>query len=406
MQELCYKYGSTIVYFEPYLKYTVNNINQSDMNRITKTNASKQVITQISKHRNDYFFVGRTEMHNARLFIASRELWDAQNYIVKKIYELCCPMNTPYYAEREMLLTYVKGKQPARKIGFDVIRSIMAKMLWFDPNVEKQVYNFMELFNIKSIDDFQRKAIHAVFNEKVSIVSGGPGRGKSSCVLKCILYAIDCIYSVPTYDPQFETYHLGETRIITKETSTDIIQEMLPYAGNETEQDIMFVHVVSFTGKAVSRIKEVLTPPDMYNSFEPMTIHRLIMKCKKFKWLRQMPTTIIVDEVSMVSDILFYKLIRTFSNIEKIVLLGDVDQLPPIQPGNLLKEFIQSRCLPVTRLVKNYRQGTGSGLPNIADKIIGRESRGAGKSRIFGGWDHALNIPTKKNHTHKSRSTN
>jgi len=128
-----------------------------------------------------------------------------------------------------------------------------------------------------------------------------------------------------------------------------------------------------------------------------MTIHRLMMRCKKYKWLKKMPTTIIVDEVSMVSDILFYRLLQTFSNIEKIVMLGDVDQLPPIQPGNLLKEFIESRCIPVTRLVKNYRQGAGSGLPNIADKIIGRASKGSGKSRIFGGWDHALNIPTKKN---------
>jgi ATP-dependent exoDNAse (exonuclease V) alpha subunit len=47
-------------------------------------------------------------------------------------------------------------------------------------------------------------------------------------------------------------------------------------------------------------------------------------------------------------------------------------------------------------LIKNYRQGAGSGLPNIADKVIGRESKGSGLSRIYGGWDHALNVPTQK----------
>lgn len=395
MDELCYKYGSTIVYFDPYLKFTTENINESEFNTITRTRVSKDQIVKISKNRDDYFFIGRTELHNHKLFIASRELWDAQDYIVQRLYELCYPMDTPYYAERELMLGYVKGKQPVRQAGFNVITNLLSKMLWFNHQVEPYVQQFMDEFNIKSMDDIQKKAIHAAFNENVSIVSGGPGRGKSSCVLKGILNIMDEMYEIGKYDSLSDQYHIENT-VAGKEASTERLTQLAEFAENDDGKPLRFVHVVSFTGKAVSRIKEVLYPSEKFTTFEPMTIHRLLMRCKKFKWLRKVPAVIIVDEVSMVSDNLFYKLIRNFSDIKKIIFLGDVDQLPPIQPGDLLSELILSRCIPVTRLVKNYRQGAGSGLPKIADKIIGRESKGKGLSRIHGGWDHALNIPTKK----------
>ena len=47
MQDLCYKYGSTIVYLEPYLKYTIDNINQSEFNVTTHTTVTRNQITKI-----------------------------------------------------------------------------------------------------------------------------------------------------------------------------------------------------------------------------------------------------------------------------------------------------------------------------------------------------------------------
>lgn len=396
MQELCYKFGSTIVYFEPYLKHTTQNINSSEMNIKSKIVISKPRLVTISKERNDYFFIGRTELHNTKLFIASKEMWDAQNYIVERMYQLSGDMVTPYYAERELLLGYIKGKQPIRKMGLDVIKHVVSKMLWFNPATERIIEHFMKDNHMRKIDDVQRKAIHTSLNEKVSIVSGGPGRGKSSCVLKGILYTINSLYTVPTFDTLFDAWNIGGESA-NKELKKEKVLEMIGNSYISTGKKVVFVHVVSFTGKAVSRVKEILVPDEMYHMFDPMTIHRLLGKCSTYSWLRDVSTIIIVDEVSMVSDILFFKLLRAFNNIKKIVLLGDVDQLPPIQPGNTLKQLIESRCLPVTRLIKNYRQGPGSGLPDIADKIIGRQSKGNGMSRVYGGWDHALNIPTKKN---------
>jgi AAA domain/UvrD-like helicase C-terminal domain/ATP-dependent RecD-like DNA helicase SH3 domain len=394
MEELCYKYGSTIIYTDPYITFTTDQINASEFNITTKTRVAQKQIFEISKKRNDYFFIGRTELHNHKLFIASRKLWDAQNFIINKLRDLAGQMNTPYYAERELLIAYVKGKQPIRQIGFDVIHSLISKKLWYNQAVNKCIDIFMDQFNIKSMDDIQKKAIHTAFNESISIVSGGPGRGKSSCVLKSILYIMNELYNIGTYDAANDMYHI-DSKSLDKD-SRDVKIEDCDVAG----RPIRTVHVVSFTGKAVSKIKEVLYPQSSFNIFEPMTIHRLLMRCKKFKWLRKAPAVIVIDEVSMVSDNLFYKLLKNFKNIKKIIFLGDVDQLPPIQEGDLLSELILSRCFPVTRLVKNYRQGAGSGLPTIADRIIGRESKRQNLSRIHGGWDHAFNIPTKKQKDH------
>ena len=396
MKELCYKYGSTIVYFEPYIKYTIENINESEFNVITRTIVSRNQIVDISKERKKYFFIGRTEMHNLKLFIASKELWDAQQYIIDTVHKLTYPMNTPYYAERELLINYVKGKDPIRKLGFDVVKNILSKQLWFNHEIDHHVEEFMELLDIEYIDDIQRKAIHSSINERVNIVSGGPGRGKSACVLKGTLHVLNRIYNIPHFSSNEDVYHFGYGEIAGKATDYTGVENILDTLKELQSKPVTAVHILSFTGKAVSRIKEVMFPEDLFGLFEPMTIHRLLARLGKFRWLTKLPTILVIDEVSMVSDILLHTLIKRFSSISKIIVLGDIDQLPPIQPGNLLKEFVESRCLPVTRLVKNYRQGAGSGLPDVADKIIGRERKGQGKSRIYGGWDHALNVPTQK----------
>lgn len=404
MNELCHRHGGTIVYFEQYVRETIDFINQSDMNKITKCVIKSNRIREMSFDRDDYFFIGRTEMHNLKKFIASKEIWDAQETIINKLHSLVYPMNTPYYAERELLLNNVKSKYPINLAGFDVIKSILSRKLWFNSTVEEYVQHFMNTHNIINIDDIQRKSIHTSFNENVSIVSGGPGRGKSSCVLKCILFSLVQMYSIPKYNKIEENYSIDSIEVLgTKDTDTDTILDSIAHITHtkqNNEQDVMFVHVLSFTGKAVSCIKNLLKPPIIYNTFEPMTIHRLLIRCSQFKWLKHVPTTIIVDETSMISDMLFFTLLKCFTNIKKIVLLGDFDQLPPIQPGDLLYQLIQSRCFPVTRLIKNYRQGVGSGLPDIADKIIGRQITGENSTRINGGWDHALNIPVLKNKSH------
>jgi hypothetical protein len=400
IDQLCHSKGSTLVYQNYFIKNATQNINQSEMNKLKRITVSPTAIKKISEDRDDYFFVGRTDMHNMKLFISSKELWKAQNFIIQTVYNLLQPMNTPFYQERELIINCVKGKFN-NTISFDLISNIISSKLWFKYETEKHIQRFMRYAGMKAIDNIQRKSIHASINEPVSIVSGGPGRGKSSCVLRGILYVIDQLYSVCYKSLILDEYILYGLRdrdvTLTSKSDSDYAKDVVRAFHDMQLPSPVCVHVLSFTGKAVSRIKELLHPKNLYVKFEPMTIHRLFARCSQFKWLREFPTILIIDEVSMVSDMLFYKLIKRFKNIKKIILLGDFDQLPPIQPGDLLQELIASRCVPVTRLVKNYRQGAGSELPDIADKIIGRETKGSESSRIYGGWDHALNIPTQKN---------
>ena len=385
LNELCYKQGSTMFYFDPFIKEAVSKINFTEMNTRARSKINAETLRGMVLHRDDYFFIGRTDMHNARLFVSLRKMWDAQNYIVEKLYSLVSPMNTPFYTERELLVNLAACKYPVTMMGYDVLRNKVSPKIWYNRDVDEIVEDFQIFHEIPSIDDIQRKAIHTSFNERVSIVSGGPGRGKSSCVLKAILYTLDRMVQIPPIDPSTLDYVFAdEVKALSKAQQHD-------YLSGYT-----FVHVVSFTGKAVSRIKELLIPSQTYFHFQPMTIHRLLSRCKKSPFITRAKAVIIVDEVSMVSDMLFYQLLRCFKNIQRVILLGDYDQLPPIQPGDLLKELIESRCLPVTRLIVNYRQGEGSELPNLADKIIGRENKGAKITRLYGGWDHLLNVSVPK----------
>lgn len=105
----------------------------------------------------------------------------------------------------------------------------------------------------------------------------------------------------------------------------------------------------SFTGKAVARIKEVVGP--RINSY---TIHRLIEMAKK-KDFESRVEHLIIDEASMVTTLLFYNLFTVYTNIKKVTLIGDVNQLRPIEWGSLFSEVLSSYCVPVYRLTTNYR---------------------------------------------------
>ena len=104
--------------------------------------------------------------------------------------------------------------------------------------------------------------------------------------------------------------------------------------------------LLSFTGKAVSRIKEVV--PDE----NPMTIHRFIGNDVEL----EKGALFIIDEVSMVTTELFYKLLRKIGNVNvRFTFIGDNNQLPPITWGAFLDEIIKIKEIPRVFLTKNFR---------------------------------------------------
>lgn len=157
--------------------------------------------------------------------------------------------------------------------------------------------------------DEQKDAIKNAFDYTISVISGGPGRGKS--------------------------------------TITDAIIQIWKKNLNDN------VVLLAPTGKAAKRMMEITKLP-------AKTIHNALITglTKHFSEYRQNDYLIILDECSMVGIQLFDRLIKTLNEScsrYHFVLIGDIDQLASIEPGNLLCDIIQSECVPATKLVKGFR---------------------------------------------------
>jgi len=135
---------------------------------------------------------------------------------------------------------------------------------------------------------------------------------------------------------------------------TTIIKEIVT---NLERNDISY-KVVSFTGKAVARVREVIGKKD------PMTMHMMIASSKTFKFKH-----LIIDEASMVTTPLFYEFISKFDQDYRITLVGDVNQLTPIGWGALFSSLVNSETIPTYKLTKCHRTKENGILAN-ATRII------------------------------------
>ena len=82
---------------------------------------------------------------------------------------------------------------------------------------------------------------------------------------------------------------------------------------------------------------------------------------------------VIVDEMSMVDIYLFHSLLKAIPVTTRLVLVGDVDQLPSVGPGNVLRDVIDSDCFSVVKLTKIFRQAAKSDIVMNAHRILAGE---------------------------------
>ena len=177
--------------------------------------------------------------------------------------------------------------------------------------------------------DKQKEAIEQFFRNRFSIITGGPGTGKST-VLKAILEVQHSIYP-----------------------KTDVL-------------------LLAPTGKAARRMAEA-------TGHEAFTIHSglHIGEDTNIDSIEKvLSDVVIVDEVSMCDMRLFAMLMAAIDPQKtKLLLVGDSDQLPSVGAGNVLNELITCGKVPVTRLNLVYRQGSGSIIPVNAEKINSGDSK-------------------------------
>ncbi|WP_020008511.1 SF1B family DNA helicase RecD2 [Salinicoccus albus] len=180
----------------------------------------------------------------------------------------------------------------------------------------------------------QKEGIIRALTQKISIITGGPGTGKTT-IVKGIINAYHRIHKLKDY---------GE------------------YSADEYP-----VKLIAPTGRASKRLSETA-------GISASTIHRLIgwgMETGKDELIDADldAELIIIDEMSMVDTWLFYQFMRNVKPYTILVFVGDRDQLPSVGPGTVFKDLITSDVIPVTELDTIYRQGEGSSIIRLAHEI-------------------------------------
>ncbi|MBT1278930.1 ATP-dependent RecD-like DNA helicase [Thermoanaerobacter sp. CM-CNRG TB177] len=188
----------------------------------------------------------------------------------------------------------------------------------------------------------QKEAIKKAVENNISIITGGPGTGKTT-IVSALLYIFQ-------------------------------------------KQDKL-VALASPTGKAAKRLEEV-------TGYPAKTIHRLLEARfdKEFRSVRFFRNelnpldedVVIVDEFSMVDNELAASLLKALREDAKLIIIGDMDQLPSVGAGNVLRDLIESGVIPVTKLDVIFRQEETSGII-INSKLIkeGKMVRFNNKDFIF-----------------------
>lgn len=132
-----------------------------------------------------------------------------------------------------------------------------------------------------------------------------------------------------------------------------------------------YIELCAPTGRAAKKMSEAA-------KFEAKTIHRMLGinfvgdDIQKFECNEDNPIKadyIVVDEASMIDIFLMYNLLKATAVDTKLILVGDVDQLPSVGAGNILKDFIASKKIKVVRLEKIFRQSRQSSIIINAHKI-------------------------------------
>lgn len=189
-------------------------------------------------------------------------------------------------------------------------------------NVDSEIKHFEEVNKITFHPD-QKKAIINAVNSGVSIITGGPGTGKTT-IVKCII----------------ELLEAQRKKIL----------------------------LTAPTGRAAKKLSEA-------TERDARTIHRALQvdfRSKRFIFNEQNPlpyNVIIVDEVSMVDVPLMCNLLKAVARDTKLIFVGDKDQLPSVGAGNVLEDMLTSGVISVAELTQIYRQSEKSLIISNAHKI-------------------------------------
>lgn len=192
-------------------------------------------------------------------------------------------------------------------------------------DVEFEIKSFERKNNIKFAAS-QREAIVGAFENGIEIITGGPGTGKTT-IIKAII----------------EIYENNGMKVLLGAPTGRAAKRMTESTGREA--------------KTIHRLLEMGVSEDENSYFgkgegEPLEAD-----------------VVIIDEASMIDIMLMHSLLKAIKLGTRLIIVGDVDQLPSVGAGNVLKDLIESNFIKVVRLKDIFRQGEASLIVTNAHKI-------------------------------------
>lgn len=206
-----------------------------------------------------------------------------------------------------------------------MLRELNVKYDFSETAVEQRIRKIEQLSELE-LDEMQRTAVKEAVRSGLLVITGGPGTGKTTTINTIIQYF---------------------------------------------ESEGMDIALAAPTGRATKRMSET-------TGYEAKTIHRLLElsggmdEHAGFERNEQNPLetdVIIIDEMSMVDITLMHNLLKAVVAGTRLILVGDVNQLPSVGPGCVLKDIIDSHACNVVRLNRIFRQASESDIIVNAHKI-------------------------------------
>ncbi len=190
-----------------------------------------------------------------------------------------------------------------------------------------RVFDLLKQKRNMHLTDRQREAVQMAYSQKVSILTGGPGTGKSTSIRALLMVLrnrkIDFALAAPTGRA---AKRLSEAAGVQGEAQAKTLHRLLEYAPHD-------------------------------NSYQRNEDNPLPYQF------------VIVDEFSMVDILLFYHLLKALPRESHLLLVGDADQLPSVGPGNVLRDLLRSEVIPTVRLTELFRQAQQSKIIVNAHRI-------------------------------------
>ena len=204
------------------------------------------------------------------------------------------------------------------------VKELIEKIINKKSTEKKLQFTDKKISNQIELSDEQLNAINGVINSKISIITGGPGSGKSTAVI-------------------------GIVKALEKFKKK--------------------IKICTPTGRAKKRLLQM---PEL-NYQDASTIHMYLELLKRSKAEFDF---MIIDESSMVDINILRKLLTYHPVNSSLIFIGDVDQLPPVSPGQPFKDMIDSGKIPTFKLTGNFRQESLSNIVKAARNVIkGEEPR-------------------------------